>query len=99
MESAGCRRLCALVFQLPSGSALAHSAEQHWTVADEIAAAQLEVGHAQWLQLRALRGDKSVGQVKPLQVPRPWQPVSRETADGSTGMKALQREAVRGGDA
>lgn len=92
MKTAGCRRLCALIFQLPAGSALAHASEQHWTVMDEIAASTLEVSHAQWLQLRAMNGDKSVRQAKPLWVPRPGQTARAPVR------KVSMSELIGGGD-
>jgi len=90
MRSAGCRRLCALIFQLPAESALAHAAGQDWTTRDEIAAAALELDHARWLQFRAMNGDKSVRQEKPLRVPRPGQPPPVR--------KVTMSELIGGGD-
>lgn len=93
MQTAGCRRLAALIFQLPADSALAHHAEQSWTVRDELAAANLEVQHASWLQLRALTGDKTVRNATPLRVPRPGQ------ATPSTPVRRVSmNDLIGGGD-
>ena len=76
---------------------MAHSAGQEWTVQDELAAAGVEVGHANWLMLRALAGDKTVRDAKPFRVQHPSRPGEQAPKPRRVSMTELmqQQEEVK----
>lgn len=76
------RKVVNLVRNLPDESATVRSVTHGWSVAEELAAAQLEMTHALWTATLQLGGVKKPP--PPLQVPRPHRPAppkKRATAD------------------
>jgi hypothetical protein len=71
----------ALVLNLPAESATAQACGESWQLSDEFGASTVEMLHAVWQELRALRGDKSVKGEKRLRIPRPWRDAPKPTRD------------------
>lgn len=90
------RRILALVHGLPMEAAVWREERPQWTTEHELLATAAEVSDAGFRAVFQALGGKPKG--KPLQIEHQHRRPRKSTGAGeSSGMKDLQREAMRGG--